>query len=398
MNPRLDALHPYPFEKLRALLASAGTPPDGLAPINLSIGEPKHAAPERVAQAIRDGMAGLSVYPSTKGDPALRRAISAWLARRYSIPAPDAETQVLPALGSREALFAFTQTVIDPSAGAVVVCPNPFYQIYEGATLLAGGTPYYVNADAARNFGCDWNHVPEDIWRKTRLVFVCSPGNPAGNVMSLEEWKTLFQLSDRHGFVIASDECYSEIYLDEGNPPLGGLQAARRLGRDDYRNMVAFSSLSKRSNVPGLRSGFVAGDAALIGRFLLYRTYHGSAMSPIVTAGSIAAWTDEEHVKENRRMYREKFDAVLPILRDVLNVDRPQASFYLWAGTSGPDTAFVRDLYGRTGVTVLPGSFLARDAHGVNPGENRVRMALVAPLAECVQAAERIAHFVKTSV
>ena len=238
--------------------------------------------------------------------------------------------------------------------------------------------------------------MPEDIWRKTRLVFVCSPGNPAGNVMSLEEWKTLFQLSDRHGFVIASDECYSEIYLDEGNPPLGGLQAARRLGRDDYRNLVAFSSLSKRSNVPGLRSGFVAGDAALIGRFLLYRTYHGSAMSPIVTAGSIAAWTDEEHVKENRRMYREKFDAVLPILRDVLNVDRPQASFYLWAGTSGP--AFVRDLYGRTGVTVLPGSFLARDAHGVNPGENRVRLALVAPLAECVQAAERIAHFVKTSV
>ena len=398
MNPRLDALHPYPFEKLRALLASASSQPDGITPINLSIGEPKHAAPERVAQAIRDGMAGLSVYPSTKGDPALRRAISEWLARRYSIPAPDAETQVLSALGSREALFAFTQTVIDPAAGSVVICPNPFYQIYEGATLLAGATPYFVNADPVRNFGSDWNQVPEDIWKKTRLVFVCSPGNPAGNVMSLQEWETLFKLSDRHGFVIASDECYSEIYLDEGDPPLGGLQAARRLGRDDYRNLVVFSSLSKRSNVPGLRSGFVAGDAALIGRFLLYRTYHGSAMSPIVSAASIAAWTDEAHVKENRRQYREKFDAVLPILQKVLDVSRPQASFYLWAATPGSDTAFVRDLYGRTGVTVLPGSFLAREAHGMNPGQGRVRIALVAPLADCVQAAERIAHFVHTSV
>ena len=281
---------------------------------------------------------------------------------------------MLPALGSREALFAFTQTVIDPSAGAVVVCPNPFYQIYEGATLLAGGTPYYVNADAARNFGCDWNQVPEDIWRKTRLVFVCSPGNPAGNVMSLEEWKTLFQLSDRHGFVIASDECYSEIYRTK---------AIRRWA--DCRPRAAWAATTTATGgvlqpVQALQRarpalGLRGRDAALIGRFLLYRTYHGSAMSPIVTAGSIAAWTDEEHVKENRRMYREKFDAVLPILRDVLNVDRPQASFYLWAGTSGPDTAFVRDLYGRTGVTVLPGSFLARDAHGVNPGENRVRGA-----------------------
>ena len=398
MNPRLDALHPYPFEKLRALLASATAQPDGLTPINLSIGEPKHAAPERVAQAIRDNLGGLSVYPSTKGDPALRQAIANGLAQRYSIPAPDAETQVLPALGSREALFAFTQTVIDPAAGSVVICPNPFYQIYEGATLLAGATPYYVNADALRNFACDWNQVPDAVWKKTRMVFVCSPGNPAGNVMTLDEWEDLFALSDRHGFVIASDECYSEIYLDEGNPPLGGLQAARRLGRNDYRNLVAFSSLSKRSNVPGLRSGFVAGDAALIGRFLRYRTYHGSAMSPLVSAASIAAWTDEAHVKDNRRLYREKFEAVLPILQNVLDVQRPQASFYLWAATPGSDTAFARDLYGRTGVTVLPGSFLAREAHGVNPGQGRIRLALVAPLADCVQAAERIAHFVHTSV
>ncbi len=387
MNPRLDALHPYPFEKLRALLASASAQPDGLTPINLSIGEPKHAAPERVAQAIRDSLGGLSVYPSTKGDPALRQAIANWLASRYSIPAPDAETQVLPALGSREALFAFTQTVIDPAAGSVVICPNPFYQIYEGATLLAGATPYYVNADALRNFACDWNQVPDEVWKKTRMVFVCSPGNPAGNVMTLDEWEDLFALSDRHGFVIASDECYSEIYLDEGNPPLGGLQAERRLGRKDYRKLVAFSSPSQRSN-----------DAALIGRFLRYRTYHGSAMSPLVSAASIAAWTDEAHVKDNRRLYREKFEAVLPILRNVLDVQRPQASFYLWAATPGSDTAFARDLYGRTGVTVLPGSFLAREAHGVNPGQGRIRLALVAPLADCVQAAERIAHFVHTSV
>ncbi len=398
MNLRLDVLHPYPFEKLRELLATAPARTNDLTPINLSIGEPKHAAPQCVINALQDSLAGLSVYPSTKGDPALRRAISQWLSKRYSIPAPDAETQVLPALGSREALFAFAQTVIDPTADSLVVCPNPFYQIYEGAALLAGATPYYVNADPVRSFGSDWNSVSDEVWAKTRLVFVCSPGNPAGNVTSLEEWKTLFALSDRFGFVIASDECYSEIYLNENDPPLGSLQAARRLGRNDYRNLVAFSSLSKRSNVPGLRSGFVAGDAALIARFLLYRTYHGSAMSPVVSAASVAAWSDEAHVKENRRLYREKFDAVVPILENVLDVSRPKASFYLWAGVRGADTAFARDLFGRTGVTVLPGSFLARNAHGVNPGQGRIRLALVAPLAECVDAAERIAKFVNTSV
>lgn len=397
MNPRLDTLHPYPFEKLRALLASADAVSHGMPPINLSIGEPKHAAPEAVKQALRDGLDGLSVYPATHGEPRLRQAIAQWLAHRYSIPAPDADTQVLPVLGSREALFAFAQVVLDPTGNERVICPNPFYQIYEGATLLAGGRPYYLNADPARNFGGDWGSVPEEIWRETRLVFVCSPGNPAGNVMSLDEWRELFALSDRHGFVIASDECYSEIYHDEGDPPLGGLQAARRLGRDDYRRLVAFGSLSKRSNVPGLRSGFVAGDAALIGPFLRYRTYHGSAMSPAVAAASIAAWHDEEHVRDNRRQYREKFDAVLPILQPVLDVRMPQASFYLWAPTPGSDAAFARELYGHTGVTVLPGSFLAREAHGANPGEGRVRLALVAPLAQCVEAAERIARFVRTT-
>lgn len=398
MNPRLNFLHPYPFEKLRALLAEAGTPPEGLTPINLSIGEPKHAAPARVGEALCGALQGLSVYPATKGDAALRQAIAQWLAQRYSIPAPDADREVLPVLGSREALFAFTQTVVDPNADALVVCPNPFYQIYEGAALLAGATPYYVNADPARDFGCDWGSVPEDVWKRTQLVFVCSPGNPAGNVMSLDEWRVLFELSDRHGFVIASDECYSEIYFAEGNPPLGGLQAARRLGRDDYANLVAFSSLSKRSNVPGMRSGFVAGDAKLIGQFLLYRTYHGSAMSPVIATASVAAWTDEGHVADNRRQYRAKFEAVVPILQRALDVRMPQASFYLWVPTPASDTSFARDLYGRTGVTVLPGSFLGREVHGVNPGAGRVRIALVAPLAQCVEAAERIAHFVKTSV
>lgn len=395
MNPRLDALQPYPFEKLRALMAEAGTPPEGLRPIGLQIGEPKHAAPQRVKDALSASLDGLSVYPPTKGDPALRTAISQWISRRYDLPAPDAETQVLPVLGSREALFAFAQVVIDPSRPARVVCPNPFYQIYEGAALLAGAQPYFVNADPARDFGCNWDRVPAEVWAQTQLLFVCSPGNPTGNVMSLDEWRTLFELADRHGFVIAADECYSEIYLDEDAPPLGALQAARRLGRNDYRGLVCFSSLSKRSNVPGLRSGFVAGDAALIARFLLYRTYHGSAMSPIVTAASIAAWNDEGHVEDNRAQYRAKFDAVLPVLEPVLDVRRPQASFYLWAGTRGSDTIFTRDLYAQTGVTVLPGSLLAREAHGANPGAGRIRIALVAPLADCLEAAHRIADFAR---
>jgi len=393
MNPRLDALHPYPFAKLRTLLSQANQPPADLTPINLSIGEPKHAAPALVRQALADSLDGLSVYPPTKGDVLLRETIAQWLARRYNIPAPDPETQVLPALGSREALFAFAQVAVDPGADRLVLCPNPFYQIYEGAALLAGATPWYVNADPTRHFAMNWTGVDEAAWRRTALVFVCSPGNPAGNVMDLEEWRELFALSDRYGFVIASDECYSEIYHDETDKPLGGLQAARRLGRDDYRNLVCFSSLSKRSNVPGLRSGFIAGDARLLERFLLYRTYHGSAMSPVVTAASIAAWRDEAHVAENRRLYRAKFDAVLSILAPTLGATRPQASFYLWLPTPGDDTAFARDLYSSTGVTVLPGSFLARNAHGVNPGAGRVRVALVAPLEQCIQAAQRIAGF-----
>ena len=395
MNPRLDTLQPYPFEKLRLLLAQAGTPPAGLRPINLSIGEPKHAAPQCVKDAIIGALDGLSIYPPTKGDPLLRQAISQWIGRRYNIPCPDPETQVLPALGSREALFAFGQVVLDSTKNGIVVCPTPFYQIYEGAALLGGATPYYVNSDAAQNFGCDWSTVPVDIWQRTQLLFVCSPGNPAGNVMSLAEWQTLFEFSDRYGFVIASDECYSEIYLDENRPPMGGMQAAHQLGRTDFRNLISFSSLSKRSNVPGMRSGFVAGDAKLMAKFLLYRTYHGSALSPVVSAASIAAWQDEAHVIDNRQQYRAKFEAVLPILEPVLDVKRPDASFYLWAGTAGADADFVRDLLTHTNVTTLPGSFVGRTINGVNPGLNRVRIALVAPLKDCVEAAERIAAFIR---
>lgn len=395
MNPRLDTLQPYPFEKLRLLLAQAGTPPADLRAINLSIGEPKHAAPQCVKDAIVGALDGLSSYPPTKGDPTLRQAISQWLGKRYGIPCPDPETQVLPALGSREALFAFAQVVLDSTKNGIVVCPNPFYQIYEGAALLGGATPYYVNSVPTLNFGCDWSTVPADIWARTQLLFVCSPGNPAGNVMTLAEWQTLFDLSDRYGFVIASDECYSEIYLDEANPPMGGMQAAVQLGRTDFRNLVSFSSLSKRSNVPGMRSGFVAGDAKLMAKFLLYRTYHGSALSPVVSAASIAAWQDEAHVIDNRQQYRAKFDAVLPILQPVLDVKRPDASFYLWAGTQGPDADVVRDLLTHTNVTTLPGSYVGRTVNGVNPGQNRIRIALVAPLADCVEAAHRIADFVR---
>ena len=398
MNPLLSRLQPYPFERLRKLFAGV-QPPAGVRPISLGIGEPRHATPAFIEQALSADLGGLAKYPATAGEPALREACAQWARQRYGI-ALDAATQVLPVNGSREALFAFTQVVVDASQdGARVICPNPFYQIYEGATLLAGAQPYYAPSDAARNFAVDWDSVPADVWEKTQLIFVCSPGNPTGAVMPLAEWEKLFALSDRHGFVIASDECYSEIYFD-GTPPLGGLEAAQRLGRTDYKNLLMFTSLSKRSNVPGLRSGFVAGDAALIKAFLLYRTYHGGAMSPVVQTASMAAWADEAHVEENRRLYREKFNQVTPVLARVMDVRLPDASFYLWAGipeSLGLDDAdFARELYAATGVTVLPGSYLAREANGRNPGAGRVRMALVAETAECLEAAQRIAQFIES--
>ena len=356
MNPLLSRLQPYPFERLRQLFASA-QPPEGLRPISLGIGEPRHATPAFIEKALSSELQGLSVYPATAGLPALRQTCAQWANRRYGVEL-DAATQVLPVNGSREALFAFTQVVVDSTrAGARVICPNPFYQIYEGATLLAGATPYYAASDAARNFAVNWDAVPEEVWQNTQMIFVCSPGNPTGAVMPLGEWEKLFALSDKHGFVIASDECYSEIYFQE-EAPLGGLEAAQKLGRHDFKNLVMFTSLSKRSNVPGLRSGFVAGDAALLKSFLLYRTYHGGAMSPVVQTASIAAWGDEAHVQENRRLYRQKFDAVLPILEPVLDVKRPDASFYLWAGTPICDAAFTRDLLATQAVTVLAGSYV----------------------------------------
>ncbi len=398
MNPLLSRLQPYPFERLRKLFAGVQLPA-GVRPISLGIGEPRHATPAFIEQALSADLGGLAKYPATAGEPALREACAQWARQRYGI-ALDAATQVLPVNGSREALFAFTQVVVDASQdGARVICPNPFYQIYEGATLLAGAQPYYAPSDAARNFAVDWDSVPADVWEKTQLIFVCSPGNPTGAVMPLAEWEKLFALSDRYGFVIASDECYSEIYFD-GTAPLGGLEAAQRLGRTDYKNLLMFTSLSKRSNVPGLRSGFVAGDAALIKAFLLYRTYHGGAMSPVVQTASMAAWADEAHVEENRRLYREKFNQVTPVLARVMDVRLPDASFYLWAGipeSLGLDDAdFARELYAATGVTVLPGSYLAREANGRNPGAGRVRMALVAETAECLEAAQRIALFIES--
>ena len=392
MNPLLSRLHPYPFERLRELSAGI-VPSKDHAPIGLGIGEPRHATPALIEQALCESLGGLSVYPPTAGEPALREAFAGWLQRRYGVTV-DALTQTLPVNGSREALFAFAQVVIDPTRpGATVVCPNPFYQIYEGAALLAGAQTAFANSDPTRNFAADWSQIDDATWSRTQLLYVCSPGNPTGAVMPLSEWQQLFELSDRHGFVIASDECYSEIYFRD-EAPLGSLQAARALGRDDFRNLVAFTSLSKRSNVPGMRSGFVAGDARLLKAFLLYRTYHGSAMSPTLQHASIAAWGDEAHVVRNRDLYRQKFAQVTPLLADVLEVRLPDAGFYLWAGVpGGDDVGFAMQLLAQYNVTVLPGSLLARTAHGLNPGAGRIRMALVAPAEACVEAAQRIRQF-----
>ncbi len=363
-------------------------------PIVLSIGEPKHPTPKLVLDALAAGGAGLANYPMTAGAPALREAIAAWLARRHSLPALDPATQVLPTLGSREALFGFAQAIVDSSRpGATVLIPNPFYQIYEGAALLAGAGTWYVNADPARGFAPDWASVPSEVWARTQLLYVCSPDNPTGRVTPLAEWEHLFDLSDRHGFTIASDECYTEIYFYEAKPTLSALAAALASGRGDYRRLIVFGSLSKRSNAPGLRSGFIAGDAALVKQFLLYRTYHGSAMSPAVATASIAAWQDETHVVENRRKYAQKFAALQPRLASVLECAMPEAAFYLWAHTRGDDADFARRLYAEENVTVLPGSYIARDAQGTNPGRNRVRIALVAESHECAEAIERIVAF-----
>jgi N-succinyldiaminopimelate aminotransferase len=372
----------------------AGVTPPAASPIRLSIGEPQHATPELIKTTLVEHLDGLSTYPATAGLDFLRQAMASWFKTRYRLPRLDAGTEVLPVNGTREALFAFAQAVIDNSRPApIVVCPNPFYQIYEGAALLAGAEPAFLNQTANNDFDLDLGSLSADQWRRTQLLYVCSPGNPTGRVLDLDAWRALFDCADRYGFVIALDECYSEIYPDEDQPPLGGLEAAHRLGRD-FRNLVVFTSLSKRSNAPGLRSGGVAGDADILKRFLLYRTYQGGAMSASIQHASAAAWRDEQHVRDNRARYREKFAAVLPMLAPVLETSLPDASFYLWAGVpGGDDAAFARDLFAATHVSVLPGRYLARDAHGVNPGSGYIRIALVPGLDDCVEGARRIVDF-----
>ncbi|MDA7087357.1 succinyldiaminopimelate transaminase [Pseudomonas sp. SA3-5] len=395
MNDALNQLQPYPFEKLRALLAGAQPPSDKPA-IALSIGEPKHRSPAFVAEALSANLEKLAVYPSTLGIAELREAIASWCSQRFNLPAGmlDPARHVLPVNGTREALFAFTQTVVQRGVDGLVISPNPFYQIYEGAALLAGAQPHYLACLEQHGFNPDFDAVPAEVWQRCQILFLCSPGNPTGALIPLATLKQLIQLADEYDFVIAADECYSELYFDELNPPAGLLTACAELGRTDFKRCVVFHSLSKRSNLPGLRSGFVAGDADILKSFLLYRTYHGCAMPVQTQLASIAAWNDEQHVKANRELYREKFDAVLAILDGVLDVQRPDGGFYLWAKTPMDDETFTRELFAREHVTVVPGSYLSRSVDGFNPGAGRVRMALVAPLAECVTAAERIRAFV----
>ncbi len=392
MNPHLAQLQPYPFEKLRALFAGV-TPNPQYKEIKLSIGEPQHATPQFIIDALAGGLKGLANYPTTQGVPTLRQAIAKWCDRRYEIFL-DPETEILPVNGSREALFSFAQTVIDPSRGHVplIVSPNPFYQIYEGAAYLSGAEPRFLNNLPDNDFAFDYAALSAEEWARVQLFYVCSPGNPTGKVLSLADWKTLFELSDKYGFIIASDECYSEIYFDEANPPIGGLQAAKLLGRS-FERLVMFSSLSKRSNVPGMRSGFVAGDAKILKKFLLYRTYHGCAMAPPVQSASVAAWNDEDHVLDNRDQYREKFAACTPQIAEVLGTAMPDAGFYLWAKTPIPDTEFARGLLEHYNVVVLPGSYLGREVNGINPGAGFIRIALVASLDECLEATRRIREF-----
>ena len=396
MNPRLALLHDYPFQKLARLFAELKAPTDK-SPIKWSVGEPKHPAPEIVLAAIRKNLDQLSAYPSTKGLPGLRQAIAAWLQKRFRLvpESLDPERHVLPVSGSREALFSIAQAVVDSTAAhtPVVIMPNPFYQIYEGAALLAGAEPYYLNTTAENGYRMDFSSVPSEVLDRTALVYVCSPGNPAGAVLDADDYRGVLELAEKHDFILASDECYSEIYFDEATPPVGLLEVASNLGIADYRRCLVFHSLSKRSNLPGLRSGFVAGDGELMASYLKYRTYHGATLSNTAQLASVVAWNDETHVAQNRAQYRAKFDAVLDILGPVMGATRPDAGFYLWPKVDISDEDFARGLYAGENVTVLPGSYLSRDAQGINPGSHHVRMALVAPLDECVDAAQRVQRY-----
>jgi N-succinyldiaminopimelate aminotransferase len=397
MNPDLEKLFPYPFERL-AKLKSGVTPPAHLAHIAMSIGEPKHAPPEFVLQALRENLAGLGAYPMAKGLPELRAAIARWLTRRFQLKPGriDPDRHVLPVSGTREGLFAFAQAVVNRAQRPLVLMPNPFYQIYEGAALLAGAEPHFLNTAAEHGFLPDLEAVPESVWRRCQLLYICTPGNPTGAVMESAYLKLVLELADRHDFIVASDECYAEIYLDEARPPPGLLQVCEETGRHDFHRCVAFHSLSKRSSLPGLRSGFVAGDAAVLEKFLLYRTYHGCALPVPVQVASVYAWDDERHVVENRRLYQQKFQAVMEILGPVMEVHYPPAAFYLWPRTPINDERFARELYARQNLTVLPGSYLSRPAADGDPGKNRVRISLVPPLAECIEAARRIRTYVES--
>ncbi len=392
MNPNLKKLHPYPFEKL-AQLKKGIIPPANKSSITLSIGEPAHTTPSFIKDVLIENLNSISNYPTTKGIPQLREAIADWLEKRFACDV-NPETQVLPVNGTREALFSFAQCVIDASKNSLVVMPNPFYQIYEGAALLAGAEPYFLNTTAETNYLPDFAAVPADVWQRCQLLYICSPANPSGSVMSAADFETVLTLAEKYDFVIASDECYSELYDDEANPPVGLLEVAAKMGNREFKRCVVFHSLSKRSNCAGLRSGFVAGDAEILKHYFAYRTYHGCAMSVPTQYASIAAWQDEAHVVENRRLYREKFAAFVEILSDVCEIKKPPASFYIWLKTSISDTDFTQQLFAQENVTVLPGSFLSREFEGVNPAANHVRIALVAPLAECIEAAKRIKNFI----
>ena len=400
MNPELDKLHPYPFEKLSAL-KSGVTANSKLKHIALSIGEPKHQAPEFVMKELQQQLSGVSAYPLTKGIPELRQAITDWLTQRFNLPLDslNSEQHVIPVNGTREALFAFAQAVIDrehdPLKAPLIVMPNPFYQIYEGAAYLSGAEPFYLNTTAENNYLPDFDSISDEKWARCQLLYICSPGNPTGAVIDKTTLQKLIKLAEQHDFIIASDECYSEIYFDENNPPVSLLEAAAEMGNTDYSRCVVFHSLSKRSNLPGLRSGFVAGDKDVLAKFLKYRTYHGCAMPLHHQKASIKAWQDEEHVKENRALYQKKFTDVLQILEPVLDVKKPDASFYLWAKTPASDEDFAKNLFAEQNITVLPGSYLSRESQGINPGSQHVRMALVASYEECIEAAQRIRQFME---
>ncbi|MBE0436122.1 MAG: succinyldiaminopimelate transaminase [Methylomicrobium sp.] len=397
MNPNLNHLQPYPFEKL-ARLKQGIVPPADKAHIALSIGEPKHITPHIIQEALITHMHGLSAYPSTRGLPELRQSMAEWIAKRFQIPADllDPETQILPVNGTREALFSFAQCLVEPSEKPLVLMPNPFYQIYEGAALLAGAQPYFLNTTEENAYLPDFDAVPESVWRRCQLLYICSPGNPTGAVIPQTQLENLIELAERYDFVIASDECYSEIYADENNPPTGLLEAAVAIGNTEFKRCVIFHSLSKRSNAPGLRSGFVAGDAEILQRYFQYRTYHGCAMPVPTQHASIAAWLDEAHVVDNRQLYREKFSAFKDILSEATAVTIPPASFYIWLKTPVSEIQFAQQLFASENVTVLPGSYLSRPFNESDPGRNHVRIALVAPIEECIDAAERIKNFIHT--